>query len=97
VERGHGHSEIGGRSDGMTNGVGNIVELEIQENRTASIHDGLHNRGTLSGEKFQPYLTEGWGFQSIEQAHCALGIGNIESDDDFVLGSGRQFHTMRVF
>ena len=46
----------------MTNGVGNIVELEIEENRTAPIHDGLHNRGALSGEKFQPYLTEGWDF-----------------------------------
>lgn len=56
--------------------------------------DGLHNRGTLSGEELQTNLAEGGAAEGVEQAHRPVGIGDIKGDDDFVLGSGRQFHTM---
>jgi hypothetical protein len=56
--------------------------------------DGLHNRGALRGEELQTDLAEGWRAEGVEQAHRPVAVGDIKGDDDFVLGSGRQFHTM---
>jgi hypothetical protein len=71
------------------------MEFEIQKYRTPTAPDGLYDAGAFGGEELKPDLTEGRSFaKRIEQAQCPIRIWNIKGDDDFVLGSGGEFHTM---
>jgi hypothetical protein len=56
---------------------------------------GLNNGGALCREKFQADFAEGGSPKGVKETQSPVGVGNIEGDDDFVLGSGRQFHTIR--
>jgi hypothetical protein len=49
----------------------------------------------LCREKFQTDFAEGGSPEGVKETQSPVGVGNIEGDDDFVLGSGRQFHTIR--
>jgi len=80
----------------MGHSIGNVVKLEIKENGAAPFLYGFHDRGTFGGKKFEADLAEcRWLPEEIEESQGSGGIGNIEGNDDFVLGSGREFHTMR--
>ena len=95
MESGHGHTESCGRFHGVGDGVGDVVELEIEENLAPARLHGFDDRGALCGKKFEADLAENrWLTQGVEEAEGPVGVGNIEGDDDFVLGSGRSFHTM---
>jgi hypothetical protein len=90
MERGHGNTEAGSGFHSVGNRVGNIVKLEIQEDAAAALLHGLDHRRAFCGEKFQADLAEGRGIaQGVKESEGSVGIGNIEGDDDFVLGSGR--------
>ena len=96
MERRHGHTEACRRADGMSNGVGDVVKLEVEKDGAAPLLNGFDNRGPLRSEKLQADLADcrrlSEGIKQPEGAGC---VGNIQGDDDFVLGSGREFHTMR--
>jgi hypothetical protein len=78
--------------------VGDIVELEVEEDAAATGLHGLNHGGAFCREEFQSDLAEGrWLSKGIEELECSVGVRNIEGNDDFVLGSGRQFHTIWVF
>ena len=80
----------------MCNRVWDVMELQIQKNLTSPAPDRLHDRGTFGSEKLEPDFAEGRRFlQCIKESHGPVRIGNIQRDDDFVLGSGGEFHTMR--
>ena len=79
----------------MSHRVGDIVELEVEEDAAASGLHGLNHGGAFRREELQSDLAEGrWLSKGIKESECSLGVGNIKGNDDFVLGSGRQFHTM---
>ena len=95
VQSRHRHPETGCRSDRMCDGIWDVVEFEIQKYRAPTALDGLHDTGAFGSEELKPDLAKGRSLaQRIEQAQCSIRIGNIKGDDDFVLGSGGEFHTM---
>jgi hypothetical protein len=72
------------------------MELKIQKNPTSPAPDRFHDRGTFGCEKLEPDFAECRRFlQCVKESHGTVRIGNIQGDDDFVLGSGGEFHTMR--
>jgi hypothetical protein len=75
--------------------IGNVVKLEVEEDFAATGLQGLNHGGAFCCEEFQSYLAKcRWLSKGIEESECSVGVRNIEGNDDFVLGSRRQFHTM---
>jgi len=97
MEGGHGDPKSRGGGDGMGHGVGNVVELQVEEDTAAAIQDGFHDGGALGSEEFEPDFHDRGRFaQGIEKAKRTVRVGNIEGDDDFVLGTIGRFHTMET-
>jgi hypothetical protein len=74
-------------------GVRDVVELQIEEDLATTGFDSLHHGRSLCGEKLQADLAESRWLsvirQGVNESKGTVGIGNVEGDDDFVLGSGR--------
>ena len=77
----------------MGDRVRDVVELQIEEDFAAASFYRLDHCGAFRREEFQANFAEYWWFAlisyGIEESKSSVGIGNIEGDDDFVLGSGR--------
>jgi hypothetical protein len=93
MERRHRHPEPSCGTDGVGDRIWDVVELEIEEDLATACFYRLDHCWSFRREKFQAYLAECRRFAlisyGIEESKSSVGIGNIEGDDDFVLGSGR--------
>jgi hypothetical protein len=81
------------RADGMGDSVRNVMKFQIEKDLAPTRLYRLDHRGTLGRKEFQTNLAECWGFAvisyGINESQGSIGIGNIQGDDDFVLGLGR--------
>ena len=69
------------------------MKFQIKEDLAPPRLYRLDHGGALSREELQTDLAECWRFAvigyGIDESQGSFRIGNIEGDDDFVLGSGR--------
>jgi hypothetical protein len=78
MQSGHGHSKTSCGADGVSYRVGDIVELEIEEDAAATGLHGLDHGGAFRRKKFQTDLAErGWLSKGIEETKGSYGVGNI--------------------
>src|ERR1035441_1079478 len=56
VDGDHAHAQRGGGAHGGGHGVGNVVELEVEEDGVAAPDERLENGGTGGDKKLQPHL-----------------------------------------
>jgi hypothetical protein len=89
----HGDTKACRRANGMGDSVRNVMKFQIEKDLAPTRLYRLDHGGALSREEFQTDLAECWRFTvigyGIDESQGSIRIGNIEGDDDFVLGSGR--------
>ena len=87
----HAHAQGGGRADCSSDGVGNVVELEVEEDGVSARYERLNDGGPGCGEELQPNLEPLAGsFESIYQLLRCGRAGHIERDDE-ALARGLDF------
>ena len=99
MDRDEGGREINHRADAAGHGVGNVVQLEVEEKAHAGRphrrRKGIaHARGTMGQEELQPQLDAADG--RLRPSGDALdqlgGVGKIGCVDAAVDGIGTAFH-----
>jgi hypothetical protein len=81
--------------DGSCDGVGDVVEFEVEEYVEAFGCEGGDDVGSFCDEEFEADLDPfaGWS-EAIDEGEGGGGVGEVEGDDEAVLrGWGESFHT----
>ncbi len=78
----HVHPKPARRPDGPPDGVGDVVELKVQEQALAAPADLFHQAGALGREEFQadleiPDMTR----QPIDGGQCGRPVGDVQRHD----------------
>ena len=83
VEVGHVHVQLRERAHAALDGVGDVAELEIEENLVAAALDLAHDLRPFGVEKFHADLHEGlFAGEAVEEGKRFLAAGEVEGDDD---------------
>ena len=70
------------RGDGARNGVGNVVELEVEENSETQRRQLLDDLGSFCGKELASYLENACRSSKLpRQSRCLPGAVNIKGDD----------------
>ena len=73
---------------GARDGVGDVVELDVGENRQPRLDDGRQAVRSPRGQEFEPDLEPAHiGPDRLGQVQSTLEIGGIDRDEDRVLES----------
>ncbi|ROL82053.1 hypothetical protein BLX41_03550 [Pseudomonas protegens] len=87
----HPHAHFCGSLDRHGGGVGNVVELQVQEHFETLVAKGPDNLGGTAGEQlladFDPAQ---FRVQLIGQFQCGVTGGEIQGDDDRSLAGGHE-------
>ena len=88
VESEHPDRQAGDGLDGLRDGVGDVVQLEVEKNLEAQTGNFLHAVGPAGGEHFQAHLNPlHRALQGTERGDDIAGRLGVE-DEDEVAGHG---------
>lgn len=88
MEGEHVDAERGGRADSSRDGVGDIVELKVEEDAVPAAQDGIEDRRTGGDKELEANFEPGTGIvKPVEEDRGSAGIGNVEGDDEPLAGS----------
>ncbi len=84
----HADTEACGGANSAGNGVGNIMEFQVEEDGVAAIEERFEDGGTGGDEEFETnFEPDAGAFQAVEEIYrCGL-VGHIESDDQALAGA----------
>ena len=83
----HLHPESARGPNRSRDGVGDIVELQIEPDLCAGGQNGAHNFGAFGRVKLEPDFEERYlASELLNELECLLLCGDIKRHDDFVSG-----------
>ncbi len=87
----HPHTHLRSRLDGHGGGVGNVVELQVQEHFETLVAQGPDNFRSATGEQFlADFDPAKLGVQLVGQLQGGVTGGKIQGDDDGRLAGGHE-------
>ncbi len=82
MNRHHAHAERGGGAHGAGDGVGNVVEFEIEKDRVTACREPFYNGGAGGGKELQSHLEPlAVAFETGYEVFGGGGAGNVERDN----------------
>jgi len=85
----HADAEAGGGTNRAGNGVGDVVEFEIEKDGVAALENGFEHRGSGGSEKFEAdFEPEASAVEPVDKVGGRGGIGNVEGDDELLAREG---------
>ena len=83
VEGGERHAELCGARDGSGHGVGDVVELQVEEHALAAPDDLAHELGSRGGEGLAAQLEEAHpAREAVHELARGVGLRHVDSDDE---------------
>ena len=93
----HPHAHLRSGLDGHGGGVGNIVELEVQEHVETLVAQGADDFRCAAGEQlFTDFDPAQFRVQLIGQLQCGVTGREIQGDDDRSLAGGHEWALRQV-
>src|SRR5205814_7173237 len=87
VNREHLHPESAGGFNGSRDGVGDVVELQIEPDLRAGGQNRAHNFGAFGRVKLEPDFEKRYlASELLNELECLLLCGDVERHNDFVSG-----------
>ncbi|MNR17091.1 hypothetical protein D3C85_1337330 [compost metagenome] len=93
----HPHAHFRSRLDGHRGGVGNVVELEVQEHFKTLVAQGPDDfRSTAGKQLFTDFDPAQFRVQLVGQLQCGVTGREIQGDDDRSLAGGHEWALRQV-
>ena len=83
VQIGHVHVQLRERAHASPDGVGDVAELEVEENFVAAALDLAHDLRPFGVKEFHAHLDKGlFAGEAVEEGKRFLAVREVQSDDD---------------